>query len=552
MARKISLERCLTGAVVAALLWGGSPPRSWAGDASSMGFPVGPALNAAEQGTGTGESARRPPGNPVIPDWGPGFWLQEGGGPERNPFYSWPPRKKETMKKEGISLAAPSPGETVEPLKKEGTKQFPFIDRMHPPHVEWSRDFGRSSLERPDFRFAHQPVVVNGRLLLVSTRGEVVCLDAVTGVTLWRLRLPEPVRAPGVSDGEILYIATGSPFITAPHMMSYAQTRTIRRGTEPAHLYALSLATGKVVWRAPLPGPALGSPVLAGKTLWVATGKGVLAGFSTEKEAPLGTIRLLASPGWSAPLYLRHWLWISLEGPQRLAAVWPEKGRTVWALSSPRGERLVLFSPSPSFGSLRLVTLLLSVKNGLPTERMAILSAVTGHLFHEIPFKSGDAPATMEESGASHPVSRVYEGESTVTIAGQTAVAASTIVGRVMAVDIPSGHLFWEESLPGRATGGVTVAGLLCALPENDRVLLLDLATGQRIGLLNTVGMPAPGPPPIVGNTLYLAGEDGQVRALPLDRYRSKIFPAVPAGPGAKNVPPGPGPGVGQAKESPS
>ncbi len=552
MSRKLLIERSLRGALLLALLFLGFPQKGWAGAPSGMGFPTGQDLNAAEQGTGTGEQARRPPGKPVIPDWGPGFWLQEGGGPERNPFYSWPPRRKETGKKEGSSLLSSPSGTTVEPVKKEGTKQFPFTDRMHPPHVAWSRDFGRGSLARADFRFAHQPIVVNGRLLLVSTRGEVVCLDAVTGVTLWHLGLPEPVRAPGVSDGEILYIATGSPFITASHMMNYAQTRTIRRGTEPAHLYALSLVTGKVVWQARLPGPALGSPVLAGKTLWVATGKGVLAGFSTEKEGPLGTVRLLASPGWSSPLYLRHWLWVSLEGPQRLAALWPEKERTVWALSSPRGERLVLFSPSPSFGALRLVTLLLSVSKGVPSERMAILSAVTGHLFFEVPFKNPSPPATMEPGAKSaSPVSRVYEGGATVTIAGRTAVAASSIVGRAMAVDIPSGHPFWEVALPGGTTGGVTVAGLLCAVPGKDRVLLLDLATGQMLGLLDAKGMPAPGPPPIVGNTLYLAGEDGQVRALPLDRYRSKIFPAIPAGPGRENLRTGPGPGGGQTKESP-
>ena len=508
-------SRVLWGVAMVALMVGGGVSPAGADDSGPMGFPVGPALGAAEQGTGAGTGrgeVSRPPGKPIIPDWGPGFWIEEGGGAERNPFYSWPPRRKT------VALASP-------PAKKEGTKKFPFTDRMHPPRVEWSRDFGRTALNRPEFRFAHQPIVVNGRLVLTSTRGELICLDAVTGVTLWRKSLPEPVRASAVSDGETLYVATGSPYITAPHMMGYAQTRKILRGTGSDHLYALSLSTGKLVWQAPLPGPALGSPVLSGKTLWVATGRGWLAGFSVEKEAPSGKVRLLASPGWSAPLALQHWLWLSLEGPQKLSALWPEKGRTVWALSSPEGERLVLFSPTPSFGAMRLLTRTISVRGGTVSEKLAILSAVSGHIFFEIPFTP--SAAMGKEGGAYPPDARVFEGLATVTVAGQTAVVASPLSREAMAVDIPSGHLFWKVPLRGDPSGAVTVAGLLCVLPETGRVLLVDLATGQRLGRLEVAGVPVPGPSPIVGTTLYLAGEDGTVRALSLDGYRQKIYPPL-------------------------
>ncbi len=513
----------LCGVAILALMSGAGASPAEADDSGPLGFPTGPALGAAEQGTGSGETARRPPGKPIIPDWGPGFWVGEGGGAERNPFYSWPPRRVTASDASQGGAAEPS---TPASPKKEGTKQFPFTDRMHPPHVEWSRDFGRIALNRPEFRFSHQPIVVNGRLVLTSTRGEVICLDAVTGVTLWRKSLPEPVRASAVSDGENLFIATGSPYITAPHMMGYAQTRNILRGTGTEHLYALSLSTGKVVWRAPLPGPALGSPALSGKTLWVATGRGWLAGYSTEKEASQGKVKLLASPGWSAPLSLHHWLWISLEGPQKLAALWPEKGRTVWALSSPEGERLVLFSPTPSFGALRLLTRMVSVHGGLVSEKLAILSAVSGHIFFEVPFTPSASSVTMDKKGGAYPPdARVFEGLSTVTVAGQTAVVASSLSREAMGVDIPSGHLFWKVPLEGDPSGAVTVAGLLCILPETGRVLLMDLATGGRLGHLDEEGVPAPGPSPIVGTTLYLAGEDGKVRAISLAPYRKKIYP---------------------------
>ncbi|MGC8530188.1 MAG: PQQ-binding-like beta-propeller repeat protein [Leptospirillia bacterium] len=517
----------LGGMVLLALVAGGGLSSAGADDSGPMGFPTGTDLGAAEQGTGTGagESPRRPPGKPMIPDWGPGFWVEEGGGPERNPFYSWPPQRRSPEK---TSKEAPGGAPVSLPPKKEGTKAFPFTDRMHPPHVAWIRDFGQSPLNRPEFRFAHQPIVVNGRLVLTSTRGEVLCLDAVTGVTLWRKSLPDAVRAAPVSDGETLYIATGSPYITAPHMMGYAQTRTILRGTGTEHLYALSLATGKLVWQAPLPGPALGSPVLAGKTLWVATGQGWLAGYSTEKEGPVGKVRLLASPGWSAPLALHHWLWISLEGPQKLAALWPDKGRTVWSLSSPKAERLVLFSPTPSFGAMRLLTRRVSVHEGQVAEKLTILSAVSGHIFSEVPFTPFASSSTIKMAGEAYPPgARVFEGLATVTVAGQTAVVASALSRELLAADIPSGHLFWKLPLGGEPSGAVTVAGFLCVLPETGHVVLVDLATGKLLGQVDVKEVPAPGPAPIVGTTLYLAGKDGTVRAVSLDAYRATIYPSV-------------------------
>ena len=94
MRERCRVRQSLWGAVILALMAGGGLPSAGADDSGPMGFPTGADLRAAEQGTGTGEAAPRPPGNPMISDWGPGFWVEEGGGPERNPFYSWPPRRK--------------------------------------------------------------------------------------------------------------------------------------------------------------------------------------------------------------------------------------------------------------------------------------------------------------------------------------------------------------------------------------------------------------------------------------------------------------------------
>ncbi len=476
-----------------------------------MGFPSGATLQSIVSGeSGPGKSS---PGKPVRPDWGPRLWSQEGGGETRNPFFAAPPPRK---------ASRDSSGQTGESVAGSGT----FQSSSAPP--QWDRNFAPNPLAALDYSFSHQPVLANGRLLLTSTRGQVLCLDAMTGGTLWHVRLPESVRASGVADENAFYVVSGSPYVTAPHMMGYAQTRTIRRGSGPGHLYALSLLSGKILWSAEVPGPVLGSPVLSGGILWVATGNARLAGYSLEKERKILEMPLFSSAGWSSPLYVHHWIWLSLEGPTKLVALWPERKRTVWALTTPPTERLVLFTPTPAFGAMRLVTLFLSVRKGIPHERLAIASAVTGHIFHEIPFAEKGESVSLEKvvPPGLPPFARVFEGAAGAVVAGSTAVAASAILGRAIAADIPSGHRFWSVPLPASPVGSGTVAGLLVALPLRDRLLLADLASGKTLESRRLDGEPAPGSPPIMETTLYLAQKNGRVRAISLENQRKRIFPS--------------------------
>lgn len=492
------------------------PARSDDSGGGPLGFPSGSTLQSIVSG---GPSPGKPsPGNPVRPDWGPRQWGQEGGGETRNPFFAAPPSKKSPDNFSGQAGA---------PIAGEGEPLFPSPPKKSNAPLEWERNFAPTPLSALDYRFSHQPVLAGGRLLLTSTRGQVLCLDAINGRTLWHVRLPESVRASGVADENAFYVVSGSPYVTAPHMMGYAQTRTIRRGAGPGHLYALSLLSGKILWSAEVPGPALGSPILADGMLWVATGNARLAGYSVTKERKILEMPLFSSAGWSSPLYVHHWVWLSLEGPTKLVALWPERKRTVWALTTPPTERLVLFTPTPSFGAKRLVTLLLSVHKGTPHERLAIASAVTGHIFHEIPFAKKGESVSLEKVVplGLPPFARVFEGAAGAVVAGSTAVAASEILGRAIAADIPSGHPFWSIPLPAPPVGSGTVAGLLYVLPLKDRLLQVDLASGQTLASLTLAGEPAPGSPPVMETTLYLALRNGHVRAISLENQRPRIFP---------------------------
>jgi len=514
-----SLSLRLPSAVLADSLEG-------AGDKGPRGFPTGPALEAIEQGQGG--SAAAPPGKPVNPAWGPSAWIQEGGSETRNPYFSPPAEKGRGP----VPPSARTPADITEKPSDLSFSPKAFESGLRDALVpdSWTRTFGTTPLEHLAYRFIHQPIVVSGRVILSSTRGRVVCLDAVSGATLWESRLPESVWAPAVAKDGTLYVASGNPYVTASHMMGYAQTRTIRRGNGPGHLYALSLATGKILWTAPVPGPVLGSPALAGDTLWLATGAGRLAGYSLEKEKEILEMPLSSSSGWSSPLYVHHWLWLSLEGPTKLAALWPDRKRTVWALSVPPSERLVLFTPTPSFGAKRLVTLFRSLGKDGPVEELAVVSAVTGHVFHQVRFGGAGPPPPDAAKGQPGlpPYARVYEGMAGVSVAGTTALSASDLFDQAMAVDIVSGRLFWSVPLPSRPSGPGTAVGGLYVLPLADRIAYLELASGKKSGKTLLPGPPSLGSPPVVGDTLYFSGRDGTVRAVSLEDYRRVIHPPSP------------------------
>lgn len=489
--------------VALASSFGADPGGSGGDTLLPQGFPPQEALDAIEQGATAGTVAHAVSLRPTDALLGPAVWAQEGGGETRNPFFS-----PQVPASPGGSAATNASGL---PIGEGRAKRSPA----------WIRHFGGGGLDRMNFRFFRQPVVVGGRVIVTSTRGVVLCLDAVTGRTLWESRLPESVYAPAVADRTTVYLAGGMPWVTAPHMLGYAQSRTIRRGRRTGRLYALSLLSGKLLWSAPVPGPVLGSPVLAGGMVWLTTGAGHLAGYGIEQERKTLDMPLSSSSGWSSPLFVHHWLWLSLEGPTKLLALWPEKKRTVWALSAPPEQRLVLFTPTPSFGDRRLLTLFREMDGGVPVEHLSIVSAVTGNIFHEVAFSG----VPRIPSSGLPPYARVYEGMAGVTVSGQTAVAASALFRQAMAVDIPSGHRFWRRSLPSRPYGSGTMVGGLYILPLVGEVLLLDLATGKEAGRIPFDGAPGSGSPPVVGKTLYLSGRNGQVAAISLTPYGRFIAP---------------------------
>jgi outer membrane protein assembly factor BamB len=128
----------------------------------------------------------------------------------------------------------------------------------------------------------------NGRLLTSvqppeKPAGALLCVDAKTGETLYQFAVSDGVLARALVDDKRVYFTARDGFC-----------------------YALDLATGRAVWRAPLGGPAVTTPALAGDHLYVLPVEGpalCLDALTGERISSFdlrkwnGTdIRLLSSP----------------------------------------------------------------------------------------------------------------------------------------------------------------------------------------------------------------------------------------------------------------
>lgn len=107
-------------------------------------------------------------------------------------------------------------------------------------HARWRRAVGPSR---------SGAIVVGGRVALTTLTDSLVVLDAATGRVERRTSLPLPVAAP----------------------LARVDDSTVVAASPEGALLALSLVSGRVLWRVPTGDPILGAPVVAGDTVYALT-----------------------------------------------------------------------------------------------------------------------------------------------------------------------------------------------------------------------------------------------------------------------------------------
>lgn len=471
---RIRLRKYATGLWLAILLGlllqgNGRILHALAGESSGpAGFPGGA---FSEEGRSAG--VEKSPSLKILP---PAVWFQEEGVPGRNPAFS-------LVVPDGSSSWRMSLVQTVPGLRK--------------------------NVEREDFYSG--AIESGGRLWAGSVQGDLYSIDAGRGRVLWKDVLPGPMFAPPVAGPKTLYTVTTSPGVTVDHLVLYTRTRRLIRGDGRESLWAVSRRTGRIRWTVRFRGGVLSSPLLLPHTVSLVTGRGHLLFLSrTDGHVVVDLPIAKGSFGWASPVMGYGHVVLAQENPPVYHAISLDKPRQVWRFQW-EGTRVWdhFFIGTPLLVGNQLVGVL---RRRSPSGDLAVsLSLDTGTLLWKTSFPSGIAEKT--------------EDLSIPTSADGIVYASSSPARSLMALDLKTGKKVWAITLPESPRNGGTVVGRLLVVPlPSGRIDFVDRKSGRIVSRRKIADSLGPHPLVIVGETIYAAGRDGTIRAMPLYTFGEKVL----------------------------
>lgn len=128
------------------------------------------------------------------------------------------------------------------------TSNFSLNEALAP---QWTSSIGSGV---GDGRFLSLPILTEGVLYAMDTRGQVSALKADSGEALWSTDISPENHESAIIGGGLAY-GGGKIFVTSPH----------------AEVLGLDAASGKILWRLPTPSPVRAAPTLANGRLYVLT-----------------------------------------------------------------------------------------------------------------------------------------------------------------------------------------------------------------------------------------------------------------------------------------
>ncbi len=127
-----------------------------------------------------------------------------------------------------------------------GDKQYAFAVSLGDGAIVWKTEVGRAWED--DYSGPRStPTVDEGNLYLLTTDGDLVCLEAMSGKERWRKSLPaEFDGAIGLADSTYEWKFSESPLVDGNRVI-------VTPGHRDAALVALDKATGEPIWRSSIP-----------------------------------------------------------------------------------------------------------------------------------------------------------------------------------------------------------------------------------------------------------------------------------------------------------
>jgi outer membrane protein assembly factor BamB len=348
----------------------------------------------------------------------------------------------------------------------------------------WHASFGTSAGYRN--KIPSQPVVADGRVVVMDPAGLVTSFDVTSGKRIWEFdTTPEDSRSTNIGGG--VSINAGTVYVS----------------TGRAELLALNAATGEVTWRVALAEPARSAPTVADGRVFIAMLGNVIAAFAVADGKRIwsytGTDSVTSMLGMPAPAYADGIL-VAGTNSGELVALRAATGAALWNdnLASARG---------------RLAATGVSAIHGMPVIQNGRVYAISmGGLMLALDLRSGRRLWEREAPGQDMPwvVGEwlfVLSAESQLAAVNREdgSVAWLTQLPRFENVEKKRNPIFWS--------GPILAGERLIVVSGSGIAQALSPYTGEIIGEQELSG-PASVAPVVAQGTVFVITDSARLVAL--------------------------------------
>lgn len=396
-----------------------------------------------------------------------------------------------------------------------------FLDSGAPPGPNYL-------MELPTLASSDSPVVNHRLFVNVSGAGKnpasihpgiVLAIRPENGKTLWQQTLFNSLPSePIVANGRV-YVGEGNAVFRS-HLrfpLPAMSTSTIR-GTGPSAIYAMSAATGKMLWKYATVGSDQPSPTYYGGRLYVVNGSRQLVVLNAVTGRRLWHLNIGIYVSRSSPRIFHHMLYVGGGGPDAVAAISLKQRRVVWRRSILGAIGAVDDTPlalagQRLYGEAMVGSPYLPLLSLRHRQVVFAINAKTGKIVWKRTLAYGFEPR--------------YKQGSTPMIHGNQLFVGNAITGEFFALNRKTGAVLWKVKLPDPVTRpvvfvrnglvGVTSHGLLFSMTAKGGFLrTLRLGNWK-----NAFG------PVLIDRTVFVTGNtpyNGYLAAVPLQRLLPIAF----------------------------
>src|SRR5579872_2318919 len=356
--------------------------------------------------------------------------------------------------------------------------------------------------------FSSSPAIVNATVYVGNNRGGLYAVDVATGKVLWSYYAKNPIMSnPLVYDGLVI-VGEGNANST-----TYAPHRQVQVGNGPNSLFAVDAKTGKLAWRVPLAGTGMPTPVIIDGLLIHHNGSGGVIAVDphTGRVVYRRTVKSIASMVGLLPLENDDLVVTTGIFPNRVFAIHPADGTLAWAYPLSENDSGVGDCPPVTDGTRVFGDYIAPPKPDL----QAGWNAPGVERLYALDAKTGRLLWDIPLDSGTVPA----RNEAAIPLLARGKLyVGSSMRPYVHAIDPKTGEMLWSVKVDGPVLGGIVETDNRIYFGDQEGNLWsLDATTGEVLGKLKTATPFNVGSPVIVGDSLVIGSKMGTIAAVPLD-----------------------------------